>query len=60
MSDHGISPNDQAQIDSRENLFYFLRTLSKQAGPDGSKSREESHIKNEQLETYPGLNGIVL
>ena len=51
MNDSGDSPKNQAQIDSRENLFYFLQTLPKQAGPDGGKSHEESPITNEQIES---------
>jgi hypothetical protein len=59
MNDPGNLPVNQAQIDSRKNLFYLLQTLSKQAGPEGSKSREESPSTNEQIETYTDRNGMV-
>lgn len=58
MNDSGNSPKNQAQIDSHENLCYFLQTLVTQAGPDGAKSRESSPITNEQIETHLSRNGI--
>jgi hypothetical protein len=59
MNDPGNLPMNQAQVDSRENLFYFLQTLSKQSWPEGGKSREESPITNEQIDTYVGRNGLM-
>jgi len=59
MSDRSNGTTNQPQTDSRANLFYLLQTLSKQAALDGNKSREESPITNEQLESYIGRNGTV-
>jgi hypothetical protein len=59
MNEPGNLPVNQAQIDSRKNLFYLLQTLSKQNGPEGSKSREEFPTTGEQIETYKSRNGMV-
>ncbi|WP_348263192.1 hypothetical protein P8935_01230 [Telmatobacter sp. DSM 110680] len=59
MSDRSNTTTNQAQNNSRENLFYFLRILATQAGPDGAKSRELSPIPNEQIENYIQRNGLV-
>lgn len=59
MNESANLPMDQAQIDSRKNLFYFLQTLSKLAGPDSGSSRGESPLTNQQIEIYIRRNGIV-
>ena len=60
MNDSGDSPMIRAQIQARENLFYFLRTLSKLAWPDGGNSREESLFTDEQTEECVSRNGILM
>jgi hypothetical protein len=60
MNDSGNTPRNQAQIDSRENLFYFLQTVSDQAGAESSHSREASPVANEQVETHVARSEIVL
>jgi len=60
MIDFDNSPRSQGQIDSLENLFYFLQTACKIAGPGDIKAREQSCIMNEQSETSVSRNGIVL
>lgn len=58
MNDPGTLVTNQSQIDSRENLFYFLQSLTKRAWPDGDKSSEFSPA-SEQIEKCAGQNGMV-
>jgi len=49
---------NQRQIDSRENLFFFLRTLYTQAHGTGSKELLDSSIADDQVEAYVSRNGM--
>jgi hypothetical protein len=60
MNDPGIAPNNQAQIDSRANLFFLLQTLLREAHATEPKALLESSITHEQRETRSSRNGLVL
>jgi hypothetical protein len=59
MSDPGIAPKNQRQIDSLANLFFLLQTLSSVThATEPEELAESSH--HEQIETYISQNGLVL
>ncbi len=60
MSEGSNGTIDQPQNDSRENLFYFLQTLSRQAQTNAGKAREESPNPNEQIEAHITPKGLRL
>ena len=49
---------NQRQIDSRENLFFLLRTLYTEAHTTEHKEPLESSITNDQIEAYVNRNGM--
>ena len=49
---------NQRQIDSRENLFFLLRTLCTEAHAIERKEPLESSIKNDEIEAYANRNGM--
>lgn len=49
---------NQRQIDSRENLFFLLRTLYTEACATKRKEPLESSITNDQIEAYVNRNGL--
>ena len=56
MNEPGYLPEDQAQIDSRANLFYFLHTLSSPARVTDREAYELSRISDEDIEVYQKPN----
>jgi hypothetical protein len=59
MNDPGNSTMNQRQIDSRDNLFFLLRTLSATAHAPVHKAPLNSSITNEQIEIYINRSGVV-
>jgi hypothetical protein len=62
MTDRITAPKNQPQIDSRNNLFFLLQTLARQAQARASacKSSLESSTADEQVEEYVRRNRLML
>ncbi len=58
MNESLNAPPNQRQIDSRENLFFLLRTLYKETHATERKEPLESSITSDQIEAYLNRNGI--
>ena len=59
MSDHSNVPTNQAQIDSRANLFYLLQTLAGEMRAAEQKVLLDSSVTNHHIEAYVSRNGIL-
>jgi hypothetical protein len=60
MDDPGVADTNQKQVDSRENLIFFLRKV-RQGLPRAEelKRSSESPISDEQIQRYVLRNGLL-